>query len=75
MSQLAQHCITVRLDGMTWTHLLHYGYHLMNVRFYTFCGAYYLSFSQGSSLFIVLNGMEYKTNIVTINIHRISNII
>jgi hypothetical protein len=47
----------------------------MNVRFYTFCGAYYLSFSQGSSLFIVLNGMEYKTNIVTINIHRISNII
>ena len=46
MSKLKHHCIIVRLNGMTWTHLLHYGYHLMKVRFYTFCGAYYPSFSR-----------------------------
>ena len=41
---------------------------------YLLWGIVFLCF-QGSSLFIVLNGMEYKTNIVTININRISNII
>ena len=62
MSQLAQYCITVRLDGMTWTHLLHYGYHLMNVRIYTFCGAYYSSFSRvlvHSQKWWVLCSFEY----------------
>lgn len=46
----------------------------MHSRFYTFSVAHIISFVFDSSLFIVLNGMEYKTESVTIDIFCIFNI-